>query len=104
MSNPTYANVPSEARHEDPLAQLALDLRWTWNHSTDQLWKTLDPELWDLTHNPWVVLQTVSRRKLETLAEDPSFRQMLKTMSEARLAEHEKQRWFHKTYPDSQLK
>ena len=45
----------------DSLAALALDLRWSWNHATDQMWRQLDPVLWDFTHNPWAVLQTVSR-------------------------------------------
>jgi hypothetical protein len=47
------------------LTELALDLRWSWNHSADQLWAQLEPELWARTHNPWVVLQTVSRAKVE---------------------------------------
>ena len=45
------------------LSELALDMRSSWNHATDQVWRQLDPELWDITHNPWVVLQTVSRDK-----------------------------------------
>ena len=49
----------------DSLAELALDMRWSWNHAADELWQQLDPELWKLTHNPWVVLQTVSRDQLE---------------------------------------
>ena len=40
------------------LAELALDMRSSWNHATDQVW-------WQLPHNPWVVLQTVSREKLQ---------------------------------------
>ena len=40
-------------------------MRWSWNHATDEVWRQLDPELWELTHNPWVVLQTVSRDKIE---------------------------------------
>jgi glucan phosphorylase len=43
------------------LHQLALDLRWSWNHASDELWRQLDPELWTRTHNPWVILRTVSR-------------------------------------------
>ncbi|MDE3198859.1 MAG: DUF3417 domain-containing protein, partial [Acidobacteriota bacterium] len=39
------------------LTELALDLRWSWNHAADALWKSLDPSLLDQTHNPWVVLQ-----------------------------------------------
>ena len=29
------------------------------------MWRQLDPVLWELTHNPWAVLQTVSREKLQ---------------------------------------
>ncbi len=25
------------------LAELALDVRWSWNHSADALWRTIDP-------------------------------------------------------------
>ena len=56
MSNLKYTSLPSEAPNDDALAELALDLRWSWNHSTDKLWRELDPELWHITHNPWVVL------------------------------------------------
>ncbi|HVA16944.1 MAG TPA: DUF3417 domain-containing protein, partial [Candidatus Dormibacteraeota bacterium] len=48
-SGPSPATVISDA-----LTELALDLRWSFNHSADKLWERLDPELWDLTHNPWV--------------------------------------------------
>jgi starch phosphorylase len=43
------------------IAELALDLRWTWNHSTDELWRELDREIWEATQNAWLVLQTVAR-------------------------------------------
>ncbi len=49
-------------------------MRWSWNHATDGLWRTLDPTLWDLTQNPWVVLQTVSRNQIEHVLADPAFR------------------------------
>ena len=68
MSNPTYTNLPVEKLGEDALAELALNLRSSWNHSADELWGKLDPELWELTQNPWVVLQTVSRDKLRNVA------------------------------------
>ena len=57
----------------DDLVELALDLRWSWDHSADDIWRPLDPELWDLTRNPWVILQTVAPGKLEELADDGGF-------------------------------
>jgi starch phosphorylase len=48
-------------------------MRWSWNHAADDLWSQLDPELWELTRNPWVMLQTVSREKLKVLTSDAQF-------------------------------
>ncbi len=104
MSNMTNTNLPPEAPNDDALAQLALDLRWSWNHSTDKLWRELDPELWDLTQNPWVVLQTVSRERLEKLTSNPDFRKMLDEQMNAKLAESKLSRWFQETHSNSPLK
>lgn len=49
MSNPTYSTFSSEVRGSDALTQLALDLNSSWNYSADEVWKPLDPELWELT-------------------------------------------------------
>ena len=65
VSHPIYNLLPTEIEGFDSLAELALDMRWSWNHATDEVWRQLDPELWEITHNPWVVLQTVSRDRIE---------------------------------------
>jgi len=57
------------------LFQLALDLRWTWHHGSDELWRALDEETWETTRNAWLVLNSVSGDRLEELAQDPSFQQ-----------------------------
>ncbi len=62
------------------LTELALDLCWCWNHATDELWRRLDPELWQLSHNPWVVLQTVSRQTTRDAFADPIFRKKANQM------------------------
>ena len=71
MSSSTIDDRPLDKGVSDALTDLALDLRWSFNHSADQLWAQLDPELWELTHNPWVLLQTVSREKLQTVTLRP---------------------------------
>jgi len=68
------AFLPTDIEGFDSLAELALDLNWSWNHRADEVWRLLDPMLWELTQNPWVVLQTVSRDKLERVLADPAFR------------------------------
>ena len=104
MSNPTYTNLPAENRESDALAELALNLRWSWNHSSDELWGRLDPELWDLTQNPWVILQTVSQEKLEAAWADPSFRQRVEQILRQQHAAAEEKRWFQGAHPNSELK
>ena len=72
--HPLYNLLPTEIEGFDSLAELALDMRSSWNHATDQVWRQLDPALWEITHNPWVILQTVSRDQIERVLADPDFR------------------------------
>jgi glycogen phosphorylase len=79
------------------LAELALDMRSSWNHAADQLWLKLDPVLWDLTHNPWAVLQTVSREKLQRVLADPDFRKNVDDLVQARRDAAQEHAWFQQT-------
>jgi starch phosphorylase len=72
-----YSRLALDVEGFDSLAKLALDLRWSWNHASDEVWRQLDPTLWRLTHNPWIVLQTVSRDTLERKTTDPVFRKLV---------------------------
>ena len=85
------------------LAELALDLRWSWNHSADHIWRQLDPELWELTHNPWVVLQTVAGDKIRHLFADPELRNSVESLLQQKHNAAQKPGWFQQTYPDSDL-
>ena len=87
----------------DALAELALDMRSTWNHVTDQVWRQLDPVLWELTHNPWVVLQTVSREKLQDKLADPVFRKNVDNLVQARREAAQAPAWFQQAHPQSPL-
>jgi starch phosphorylase len=104
MSSPAPSNRPSESKSTDILAELALDLRWSFNHSADKLWERLDPELWDLTHNPWVVLQTVSRERLQSVITDPDFQELLSEVHRERQIAEQRTAWFQQAHPNSQLK
>ena len=53
MKESIESNLLSETDITNELTKLALDLSWSWNHSADEVWKQLDPELWELTGNPW---------------------------------------------------
>jgi glycogen phosphorylase len=77
MSNLQYTNLPSDTSSEDALVKLALDVSWTLSRSADEFWQQLNPELWERTHNPWAVLQTVSGENLKRITSEPAFRATL---------------------------
>ena len=102
-SHPKESLLYSDAEGFDSLSELALDLRSSWDHATDQVWRQLDPVLWALTQNPWVVLQTVSREKLQQVLTEPAFRKNLDELVQARRDAAEAPAWFQQTYPQSPL-
>jgi starch phosphorylase len=98
-----YNALPTDLEGFDSLAELALDVRWSWNHATDQVWRRLDLELWETTQNPWFVLQTVSREQIEQAWADPVFRKSVEEMVRARRREVESPAWFQKAHPQDSL-
>src|SRR4029079_7814490 len=66
-------------------------------------WERLDPDLWELTHNPWVVLQTVSREKLQEVTSDRGFQALLIYLHNERKAAEESEAWFQRSHPSSAL-
>jgi starch phosphorylase len=66
--------------------ELARDLRWTWSHASDALWRKIDERTWETTRSAWLVLQAVRRTRLAELAEDPSFRALVEQTIAARKA------------------
>ena len=72
------------------LTELALNLRWSWNRSADELWAQLDPELWALTHNPWAAL----------LAR-PDYRQRVADLLDRRHLYMSRPAWFEQAHAQS---
>jgi starch phosphorylase len=102
-SHPAYRFLPAAIEGFDSLAELALDLRWSWNHATDGVWRRLDPRLWELTHNPWIVLQSVSRDQIKQVLADPAFRKNVDDLLEAKRQETETPAWFQQEHPNAPL-
>ena len=63
----------------------------------------LDPTLWELTQNPWVVLQTVSRNQIERVLADPAFRKNIDDLLRAKHHEAASSGWFQQKYPKASL-
>jgi glycogen phosphorylase len=98
-SHPIYSLLPMEIEGFDSLADLALNLRWSWNHATDEVWRQLDPRLWEISHNPWVVLQTVSRDQIERMLADPVFQKNVDGLVETRRKALDSPAWFQQNHP-----
>jgi starch phosphorylase len=78
-------------------------MRWSWNHATDEVWQQLDPVLWELTHHPWDILQTVSREKVKDVLADPAFRKKIDLFVESRKQSAMVPAWFQQNYPQAPL-
>jgi starch phosphorylase len=61
-----------------PLQELAFNLRWSWDERTRDLFRWVDPNLWEHTqHDPVQVLSLVERERLEDLSKDTAFMSFL---------------------------
>jgi len=102
-SHPIYNLLPTEIPGFDSLAELALDMRWSWNHATDEVWRKLNPKLWEITDNPWVVLQTAARDQIGRVLADPIFRKRVDGLVEETRQAATSPAWFQKDHANSPL-
>jgi starch phosphorylase len=103
MGNLMEVAMDVTARDVDLLKELALDLQWSWSRAGDELWERLDPAIWKLTQNPWLILQTVSRERLAVALSDTSFREQLEAVAQKRRQAEAAPSWFKMHYPSSRL-
>lgn len=103
VSHLTYSLLPTEIEGVNSLAELALDMRWSWSHYGDRVWKQIDPKVWEQTQNPWVVLQTASPERLRTLLTDTTFRAEVNELLEIKRRKSEAPAWFQQTHPEAPL-
>ncbi len=103
VTSPIHAFLPFEVEGFASLAELALDLRWSFDHRADEIWRRLDPGLWELTHNPWVVLQTIARDRLAAALADRTFRSTVEDLARTRRQKAEEPSWFQRSHAASPL-
>jgi glycogen phosphorylase len=103
VSDPKADTVWSKIEGVDALAELALNLHWSWNHAADGLWERLDSELWAAVQNPWVILQTVSKETIQAALADPTFHQRLDDLLRKNRKSYTTDAWFQQKHPRSNL-
>jgi hypothetical protein len=77
------------------LEALAMNLRWSWDERTRDLFRWVDPDAWEVTvHDPVALLARVSQARLAELEADPAFRSYLTEVHDALVRYSTRDRWF----------
>ena len=74
VSHPIYNLLPTEIEGSIPWQNLPWICAGRGIMPPTKCGASLIPDLWEITHNPWVVLQTVSRDQIERVLANPVFR------------------------------
>jgi glycogen phosphorylase len=70
----TFNVSPSLPSRLEPLRKLAYNLHFDWNVESKDLFRRLDPDLWESSHhNPVLMLGTISQSRLLEVVEDDGF-------------------------------
>jgi len=98
----TFTVSPSLPEAIKPLEELAYNLYWAWSHSTIDLFRRLDSELWEkCNHNPVLMLGVIDQNLLESAVDDEGFMSHLNGVYQ----HYQKylngsSSWFSRTYGD----
>jgi starch phosphorylase len=96
-----YSGLPPLPERLNRLAELAVDLWWSWNPEGRAVFRRLDYTLWrETAHNPVRMLWMIPRAKLESAATDPEFLRLydraIAALDAARAARNT---WWSNRYP-----
>ncbi|GAB4159143.1 MAG: glycosyltransferase family 1 protein [Cyanobacteria bacterium J069] len=70
----TFNVTPALPPPLEPLRRIAYNLHWDWDYEAIDLFRRLDPTLWELSkQNPVLMLGTISQDRLREVAEDEGF-------------------------------
>ena len=75
---------------------LAMNLRWSWDEATQDLFRWVDHDAWEATRDPAAVLNRASRGRLEALAADPAFLSFLHEVDADLQREMAMDMWFQR--------
>src|SRR5690606_12485108 len=86
---------PTLPRELAALEEVAFNLRWSWDDQTRDLFRWVDPDLWDASvHDPVRLLGLVSRERLDALARDAGFKRFLDEVHSELTRYLDGDRWF----------
>lgn len=96
----TFNVSPALPEELEPLRTLAYNLHFDWDTEAKDLFRRLDPDLWESTrHNPVLMLGTIAQSRLLEVAEDEGFIAQMQRAA-GQLDDYLKERnWFRKHRP-----
>ncbi|MFY8199544.1 MAG: DUF3417 domain-containing protein, partial [Pirellula staleyi] len=66
--------------------------------------RELKPKLWEITNNPWIVLQTASRDHIKRVLSDPVYRMEIDSLMQDRRQALVAMAWFQINHARSAMK
>ena len=93
--------IPRVPEGLENLRNLAFNLWWSWNYDALELFRELDPELWETCgHSPVKMLRLVKQNRLESAAKDKDYRDRVEKVHQ-RLESYlnRKETWFTRNLP-----
>ncbi|MBX3119049.1 MAG: alpha-glucan family phosphorylase [Fimbriimonadaceae bacterium] len=104
MKHPKYAQsfeviqeLPESLRQ---LSALASNFRWTWHHPTQELFRSIDKDVWErVEHNPVQLINSLSAERLDRLQQDASILAELNYCAGDLQKYLDEEPWFDKAYP-----
>jgi starch phosphorylase len=70
----TFTVTPAVPPALSRLVDIAMNLRWTWHRESLDLFRRLDPDLWEASsHNPCVMLGSIAQDRLDEASTDEGF-------------------------------
>ncbi|HNX26267.1 MAG TPA: alpha-glucan family phosphorylase [Phycisphaerae bacterium] len=70
----TFTIEPLLPQALEPLAMIAENIWWSWNHDAQDIFRRLDSDLWEATHhNPVAMLGQIDQFRLEEVSKDAGY-------------------------------
>ncbi len=96
--------VPALPPNLEPLRELALNLWWTWDRESLDLFRHLDAGLWEKTyHNPVAMLGQISQEQLDAASKNSMFLARLEVAHRKFKEYHQTSSWFETNHNDETL-
>ena len=103
MTLPARYLLPRMPTSLEGVEQLALDMHWSWSHSADAIWRRINDELWQRARNPWLILVDMSDARLQQLAADQDFVDLIKSEAARYRAAASEPDWFNQQARSDEL-